>query len=290
MSCEKIVAGRGGSMNHGIGTRHGKAGIAFFFLFAFAAVAFWAPGANAESGFFSSQGCTGCHAPSPTTCNGCHAHGTHPSSAKSSINLAAATNKTTYAPGETVSVTITGGYRTGWVRAILRNQSGVEVSRSTGTATGGMGGGAAFPITLTGPAPAVAGTYTFTASWYGNQYDKSSPVFGPNWTPDPSNPNHGEEKVSTNSFTVTGAAVTLSSIAISGAASVNEGATSTYTATATWSDTTTTSVTPVWSVTSGPATISAGGVLTASSVTATTPAVVNASYTSGGVTRTTPSR
>jgi len=87
------------------------------------------------------------------------------------------------------------------------------------------------------------------------------------------------------SLTVT-AAVSLSSLAISGAASVNEGATSTYSATATWNDGTTMVVTPIWSVTSGPATISSAGVLTASSVTATAPAVINASYTSGGVTRT----
>ena len=49
MGWEKIQAGRGGSMNHGIGTRLGKAGIVFIFLLAFAAFAFWAPNANAQS-------------------------------------------------------------------------------------------------------------------------------------------------------------------------------------------------------------------------------------------------
>jgi hypothetical protein len=62
------------------------------------------------------------------------------------------------------------------------------------------------PITLTGTAPAAAGTYTFTAAWYGNQFDLAqvggTTTFGPNWTPDPSNPNHGQEKIATNSFTV----------------------------------------------------------------------------------------
>ena len=288
MSREKIVA-RGWSLNNGIGIRFKKTGVLLFLFLAFAAFAFWAPGANAKSEYFSPNCATAsCHAsPIPSTCNGCHAHGVHASSSKTGINLAAATNKSTYAPGETVSVTITGGYRTGWVRAILYNQSGVEVNRSTGTATGGMGGGAAFPITLTGAAPAAAGTYTFTASWYGNKYDLAesggTTSFGPNWTPDPNNPNHGQEKVSTNSFTVS-AAVTLSSIAISGASSVNEGATSTYTATATWSDGTNTTVTPTWSTNLG--TISAAGVLSAPAVTANQTATIGASYTSGGVTKT----
>jgi hypothetical protein len=82
-------------------------------------------------------------------------------------------------------------------------------------------------------------------------------------------------------------AVVLSSIAVSGPPSVNEGGTGTYTATAAWSDGTNTSVTPAWSV--SPATyasISQGGVLTTLAVTANQTATVTASYTSGGVTRT----
>ena len=81
------------------------------------------------------------------------------------------------------------------------------------------------------------------------------------------------------------AAATLSSIAVSGPSSVNEGGTGTYTATATWSDGTTSSVTPTWSENSTYATISTGGVLTALAVTANQTATVTASYTSGGVTR-----
>jgi hypothetical protein len=79
---------------------------------------------------------------------------------------------------------------------------------------------------------------------------------------------------------------TLSSIAISGATSVNEGTTATYTATATWSDNTTSAVTPTWSVTTAYATISSAGVLTAATVSATQTVTVSASYTSGSVTRT----
>ena len=160
--------------------------------------------ANAESGFFTSN-CQGCHTVS--TCNGCHAHGTHPTSAKSSLNIVARTDKSSYQPGEIISVTVSGGYRTGWVRVILYNgdptAGGVEITRSTGP--NGQGGGQSFPITLTGKAPSTPGTYSFSASWYGNKFDKSGAFFGSKWRPDANNPNHGEEIVATNSFTVVSA-------------------------------------------------------------------------------------
>src|SRR3990172_2566373 len=108
---------------------------------------------GAQSSYYTAQ-CAGCHGATPTTCNGCHAHGTHPTSAKSSINVAGTTDKTSYAPGETVTVTITGGYRTGWIRAILYDQNMIELARSTGPS--GTGGGAGYPITLTAPAPTAA--------------------------------------------------------------------------------------------------------------------------------------
>ncbi|GAB4389424.1 MAG: hypothetical protein Kow0025_14650 [Thermodesulfovibrionales bacterium] len=160
--------------------------------------------AQAESGFFN-QNCAACHSSAGSTCAGCHAHGVHSNSSKSNINLTAATDKASYSPGETVSVTINGGYRSGWVRAILYDQNGAELARSTGPAT--MGGGSSFPIILSGPAPSAPGSYTFTAAWYGNQYDRNGAAFG-NWVPDPGNPNHGEERVATNSFQVVGASGT----------------------------------------------------------------------------------
>mgnify|MGYP001149792346 CR=1 FL=1 len=82
------------------------------------------------------------------------------------------------------------------------------------------------------------------------------------------------------------ATVTLASIAISGPASVNESATGTYTATATMSNGTTKAVTAKWSENSTFTTISAGGVLTASAVTANQAVVVSASYSEGGITKT----
>ena len=179
-----------------------------FSLFAlFALAVCGASPAGAESGFYDNS-CASCHG-TTRTCAGCHAHGVHPDSNKNTLNLTGATDKTSYAPGETVSVRISGGYRSGWVRAILYDQNMNELARSTGP--NGEGGGAGFPITLKAPAPAAGGTYTWNVAWYGNQYDLGQTggrtVFGSRWTPDPSNPNHGQEIVSTNSFKVTAAAV-----------------------------------------------------------------------------------
>jgi hypothetical protein len=164
----------------------------------------WSSGVLAQSSYFSAQGCSSCHAaPVVATCNGCHAHGTHPNSSKSTINVAGTTNKSSYAPGEPVIVTITGGYRTGWFRAALFDQNMVELARTTGNDSG-MGSSAAFPVVLTASAPATSGNYSWKVAWYGNQYDASGAAFGPDWTLDPNNPNHGYEIVSiTTPFTVT---------------------------------------------------------------------------------------
>jgi parallel beta-helix repeat protein len=78
----------------------------------------------------------------------------------------------------------------------------------------------------------------------------------------------------------------LGGLTISGPAGINESSSGTYAATATWSDGSSSVVTPLWSENSTYATISAGGVLTASSVTADQPVTVSAEYTTGGVTKT----
>lgn len=86
-----------------------------------------------------------------------------------------------------------------------------------------------------------------------------------------------------------GTSVTLSSISISGSSSVMSGNTAGYTCTATYSDGSTRTVTPTWSISGGSsyASISAAGVLTAKTVTSSQSVTVQASYTDGGVTRTT---
>ena len=168
--------------------------------------------ALAQSTYFTDMGCVDCHAaPVTATCNGCHAHGTHASSAKSGINVTGTTSKTSYAPGEAVTVTITGGYRTGWLRAVLYDQNTKELVRSSGNASG-MGSSTTYPATLSAPAPTAPGSYTWKVAWYGNQYDAGSGTFGPGWTPDPTNPNHGYEIVNTNSFTVAAPADTTAPV------------------------------------------------------------------------------
>lgn len=181
----------------------------------------WAPSTGAFPGLYTDN-CASCHSATVTTCNGCHAHGTHSSSAKTNINVAGTLNKTSFAPGETVSVQITGGYRTGWIRAILFDQSGTELARSS--CPGGVGGctTSVYPVTLTAPAPTTPGTYTWAVAWYGNQFDTGGASFGSGnsatiqpgfFTPDPNNPEHGFQTVALQAFTV--AAPAAPSIALS---------------------------------------------------------------------------
>lgn len=177
-----------------------------FLLLSVVTFLFWGTIAEAFPTYFASQGCAGCHAaPVVATCNGCHSHGAHPDSAKNAINVTGITNKSTYAPGELVTVTITGGYRTGWFRAVLYDQNMVELTRSAGNDSG-MGGSAIYPATLSALAPVTPGTFSWKVAWYGNQYDAVGATFGPGWSPDPSNPNHGSEVVAlTTPFTVAAA-------------------------------------------------------------------------------------
>jgi len=159
------------------------------------------PTADARSSFYTDAGCQACHG-STSTCNGCHSHGTHADRNKNNINITGVTDKTAYFAGETMSVTVSGGYKTGRVRAILYNQSMQEVARSTGE----------FPITLTASAPATAGpSYRYSVSWYGNRYDAAGAIYQTDcsstqttncWKAS-TNPNHGEEIVETTAFAVT---------------------------------------------------------------------------------------
>ncbi len=206
------------------------------FALAIAAGILHAPGVAAYSSYYTSN-CTSCHSPTVTTCNGCHAHGAHSSSAKADVNVAGTLDKTSFAPGETVSVTIAGGYRTGWIRAALFDQSGTELARSS--CPGGQGGctSSVYPVTLTAPAPTTPGNYTWAVAWYGNQFDAGGASFGSGssttirpgfFTPDTGNPGHGFQTVALQPFTV--AAPAAATVALAPASlsfgSVNVGATS----------------------------------------------------------------
>jgi hypothetical protein len=74
------------------------------------------------------------------------------------------------------------------------------------------------------------------------------------------------------------APATLTSIAVSGPSSVNEGGTGAYTATGTWDNGTTAAINPTWSVSTSYATISSGGALTAAMVTSNQTVTVTATY------------
>ncbi len=85
-----------------------------------------------------------------------------------------------------------------------------------------------------------------------------------------------------------GVPVTLDAIAINGAASIPSGGSAAYTCTATMTDMNTKNVSPTWSVTAGSSYVTrSGATLTAKTVTANQSVTLQASYTEGGVTRTT---
>ncbi len=157
-----------------------RTSVLFLFVMAFAAMQLWGTDAQAHPSYFTTY-CSGCHA--TTTCNGCHHHGP--------VGLKGVTDKTSYAPGDTVSVTITGGSQSGWFRAILYDQSGTQVAISNGNDSG-MGHTTTYPAVLSAQAPTTPGTYTWKVSWFGNSFDSSNMTAS----------NHGEVSVNTNAFTV----------------------------------------------------------------------------------------
>ena len=172
-----------------------------------AVIVAWVPYVHAFDYSFSVN-CISCHnTPSEIleVCGMCHAHGVHSSAAKNDINVFGTTDKTSYEPGETVGVTIRGGYKPPTrARAVLYDQNGTQLAVSKGTSS--VGGGPVnappWPVTLSSPAPTTPGTYTWQVAWYGHKSDKGSPTFGAGWVADSGNANHGWEIVWTGSFTV----------------------------------------------------------------------------------------
>ncbi|MGZ8431904.1 MAG: choice-of-anchor D domain-containing protein [Candidatus Deferrimicrobiaceae bacterium] len=123
--------------------------------------------------------------------------------------MSGTTDKTSYSPGETVNVTVSGGYRPPTrARAVLYDQNGTQLAVSTGTPS--VGGGPVnappWPVTFSSPAPTTPGTYLWRVAWYGNRSDAGSATFGAGWVADSGNANHGWEIVTIASFTVLGPA------------------------------------------------------------------------------------
>jgi len=171
----------------------GKASVLFIFAMSLATIQLSSTEATAQSSYFTSRGCVDCHAtPVVASCNGCHYHGNR--------SLRAATNKTSYAPGETVTVTLTtSSTRSGWIRAILYDQNNTQLAVSSGNASG-MGGSTTFPAALTAPAPTTPGTYTWKMAYFGNSANSGDV--------------HGEVVVNANSFTVAAAAIAPAKIGV----------------------------------------------------------------------------
>lgn len=139
--------------------------MAFVLALTLAPFQFWRTEAQARSSFFTSKGCAVCHITPAATCAGCHQH---------SGSLTASKDKNSYAPGETVTITLNAsGALSGWIGARLYNERGDEIARSTGNQSS-TGSSTAFPAVLSAPAPATAGNYTWRISYFGNQDGKAS--------------------------------------------------------------------------------------------------------------------
>jgi len=322
MTRETIAGGRCEGMNYGTGISHGKAGFVIFLLL-FIAFAVFANGAEASRGYLTSFSATYPNSPLTKDCLICHTTTTASSSTRNPYGSAYGNNNHDFAAIESLDsdgdnfsniAEINGGTYPGNASSVPAGSVAGPMTVSSGnlTSSGTPGGpfipsSQSFTVTNTGTA-SMAWTASKTQSWVTLSSAGGTLAAGATATVTAtigSGANslaagsYGDTVTFTNTsngtgnatrsigLTINAGSVSLSSIAITGLTSVNEGATATYTATATWSDGSTTTVTPAWSVTSGPAMISGAGVLTASAVTATAPAVINASFTAGTVTRTT---
>ena len=179
----------------------------FLFAALVAGIVAWVPYVHAFDYSFAVN-CISCHnTPSQIleVCGMCHAHGVHSSALKNDINVSGTTDNTSYAPGETVRVTISGGYKPPTrARAVLYDQNGTQLAVSKGTLSVGPGpvNAPPWPVTLSSPAPTTPGTYTWQVAWYGHRTDAGSATFGAGWVADSGNADHGWEIVWTGSFTV----------------------------------------------------------------------------------------
>ena len=156
-----------------------------------------------------------------------------------------------------LSYTLTnpGGTAIAWTAA--KTQTWVTLSSSGGTLA--AGGTATVTVTINSGANSLAaGSYSDTVTL--------------------TNTTNGAGNTTRAVSLTVNATASLSSIAVSGPSSVNEGGTGSYTATGTWDNGTTAAITPTWSVSTTYATIGTGGVLTAATVTSNQTVTVTATY------------
>jgi len=174
---------------------------------------------HAQSSYFTQnaveKNCSSsnCHNASPITCNGCHAHGTRSTIQSSAMNLVATTDKASYAPGDDISVTLTGGNSqvgsTGWVRVKVYASNGTELVSNAANCPHNAASYTvicSLPVTLT--TRAVAGMTSLYVGWMGNEYDPAGVAGAPITSTigvgkrAASQARHVEEVVLTNTFSV----------------------------------------------------------------------------------------
>lgn len=180
---------------------------------------------NAQSTYFTQttvdKNCSssGCHSNSPPTCNGCHAHGTRGTIQSGAMNLVATTGKSSYAPGDDILVTLSGGSSqvgssTGWVRVNVYDSNGTPlVNNSTECIHNATSYASTCSLPVTLKTRAVAGMTNLYVGWMGNEYDPNG-VVGASISPSTisvgkraaSQARHVEEIVLSNTFTVAEAA------------------------------------------------------------------------------------
>jgi hypothetical protein len=119
------------------------------------------------SHYFGSR-CSSCHLDDSVTCDGCHRHGNR--------YLSATADKSSYAPGEEVVITLNGGDMYGWIRGSLNRTDGTEVDRKTGPTFSGNDGGTQieYPVTLKGRAPGKTGSFAWAANYFGSNNSGTS--------------------------------------------------------------------------------------------------------------------
>ena len=224
----------------------------------------------------ASPGKTGYSGMSGSTCTACHSGGAAPT-----VTIA---GPSSLAPGASGSytLTITGG-------PLIRGAC--DIAASGGTLAAGSNTTKSGTEVVGKPIAPTSAAVIFGFSWTAPAAAGTYTIYGAGLSSN--NSGTGGDGVGATTFTVTvqAAAPALSSIAISGAASVNMNTTSQYAVTASYSDSTTKAVTSTATYSLTPAgttaaSISTAGVLPAKAVTANTSVTVNASYTEGGVTKT----
>ncbi len=166
MSREKIVAGRWRNMNHVIGRRYGKAGIAFFFLLACTAFSLWVPNAEAVPGYLTSFTSTYPTSTLANNCLICHTTTNASPSTRNPYGSAYGSNGHSFAAIENLDSDGDGFTNIAEITATPSTYPGNATSFPAGSVAGPMtvtpAGGLTSSGTIGGPFSPSSQTYTVT--------------------------------------------------------------------------------------------------------------------------------